>query len=80
MIYIFLVGQKMDIGNRVRLIIGNPFGIEGVIKSYVLMTRPINLVSDPTGLDTAKREKCFQCISDNGVEFSGFENQLELIK
>ncbi len=26
----------MDIGDRVKLIKGNPFGIEGVIKSYLL--------------------------------------------
>ena len=40
----------MDVGDRVKLIKGNPFGIEGVIKSYLLMIRPTDLTLGPAGL------------------------------
>ncbi len=69
----------MDVGDRVKKIKGNPFGIEGVIKSYVLMTRPIDVTVNPTGLEKAKEEGNFACIADNGTEFFGYEDELELL-
>ncbi len=67
----------MDIGDRVKLIKGNPFGIEGVIRSYLLMTRPTDLTLNPTGLE--KEETNFRCEADDGTEFFGFEDELELL-
>ncbi len=69
----------MDVGDRVKLIKGNPLGKEGVIKSYLLMTRPVNLTASPTGLSMGEHEKYFKCVPDNGREFYGFEDQLELL-
>lgn len=69
----------MDIGDKVKLVKGNPFGKVGKIKEVALMTRPVNLTSNPTGLDDAQLEKVFLCEADDGTEFSGWEDDLELL-
>ena len=69
----------MNTGDRVKLIKGDPFGIEGVIESFELLTRPIKVTELPADLDKVKYEKNFACVADDGTEFFGFEDELELL-
>ena len=68
----------MKVGDKVRLIKGNPLGKVGVIKSVLLMTRPVTITSNE--LKEAKPEECFGCEAEDGIQFSGFADELELVK
>jgi len=68
---------NMDIGDKVKLVKGNPFGKVGIIKSYVMMSKPVLL---GYGKDMGKLEKHFLAVAEDGTEFSGFEDQFELVK
>ncbi len=70
----------MKIGDKVKLIKGNPFGKVGIIKLAVPMARPVNLTNDPMGLENDKLEEYFSCEADDGTSFSGWEDDLELLK
>ena len=69
----------MDIGDRVKLVKGNPFGKIGIIKFVMPMTGPVNLTYDPKGLNNAPVVKHFEIEADDGTTFSAAEDQLELV-
>jgi hypothetical protein len=70
----------MDIGDKVKLIKGNPFGKIGVIKQVCLMKGPVNVTYDPTGLKDGQTVKHFEIEADDGTVFSGTEDDLELVE
>lgn len=70
----------MDVGDKVKLVKGNPFGKIGIIKTAQLMAGPVNVTKDPMGLKTAPKKKHFLCEADDGTEFYGTEDTLELIQ
>ena len=57
----------MDVGDRVKLVKGNPFGIEGLIESYVLMSRSVDVTVNLTELGNT--ERYFLCLADDRPEF-----------
>jgi hypothetical protein len=70
----------MDIGDKVKLVRGNPFGKVGIIKQVHLMKGPINLKYDPTGLKEGQAIKHFVIEADDGTIFFGTEDDLELVE
>ena len=70
----------MDIGDKVKLIKGNPFGKIGIIKQVQFMAGPVNVTVDPEGLKKAPHKKHFLCEADDGTEFYGTDDSLESIK
>lgn len=68
----------MKIGDKVKLIKGNPFGIIGVINQITLMSRPVAISSNER--ETAPVEEYFVCIAEDGTEFSGWADDLELLE
>ena len=69
----------MDIGDRVKLVKGNPFGKIGMIKRVQLMVGPVNVTEDPRGLENGSYVKHFEVEADDDTIFSGTEDDLELL-
>ena len=70
----------MDIGDKVKLVKGNPFGKIGILKRVQLMVGPVNVTQDPRGLKNGSYVKHFEVKADDGTIFSGTEDDLELIE
>lgn len=70
----------MDIGDKVKLVKGNPFGKIGIIKFMAPMVGPVNLTFNPTGLKDGQPMKHFVIKADDGTEFSAPESDLELVE
>ena len=70
----------MDIGDKVKLVKGSPFGKIGVIKQVLPMKGPVNLTYDPTGLEDEQFVKHFEIEADDGTVFYGTEDDLELVE
>ena len=70
----------MDVGDKVKLIKGNPFGKIGIIKDVQFIAGPADVTEDPEGLKKAPYKKHFLCKADDGTEFYGTEDSLELIE
>jgi len=70
----------MDIGDKVRLVKGNPFGKIGIIKLMLPMKGPVNLTYNPTGLKDTPWGKHFEIEADDGTMFSAAEDALELVE
>lgn len=68
----------MNVGNKVKLIKGNPFGKIGIIKSVTKMTRPT--IVEGIDLDKIPLEEYFEVEADDGTIFWGWEDDLELIE
>ena len=68
----------MEICDKVKLVKGNPFGKIGKIKHVVMMSRPVDLIVNPRGLD-GLLERCYSCEADDDTKFSGWEDDLELL-
>jgi hypothetical protein len=65
----------VKVGDRVKLIKGNPYGIVGTIRQVHLMTRPMEMA-----LENAKPEEWFKCEADDGTKFCGWQDDLELLE
>ena len=70
----------MDIGDKVKLVKGNPFGKVGKITFMFPFVGPIDLSNNPKGLDTAKPVMHFTVQAEDGTTFSAAEDQLELLE
>jgi len=70
----------VDIGDKVKLVKGNPFGKIGVIKQLSFVKGPVNLTYNPTGLKDAQAVKHFEIEADDGTIFYGTEDDLELVE
>jgi len=70
----------MDIGDRVKMVKGNPFGKIGRIMFKIPMTGPVDLTSKPRGLDEEKPVMHFEVEAEDGTSFSAAEDQLELLE
>ncbi len=70
----------MDIGDKVKLVKGNPFGKIGIIKHMLPMKGPVNVTYDPTGLEDAQTVKHFEIEANDGTIFPGTEDDLELVE
>ena len=70
----------MDIGDKVKLVKGNPFGKIGVIKQISLIKGPLNLTYNPMGLKDAQAVKHFEIEADDGSVFYSTEDDLELVE
>ena len=70
----------MDIGDRVKLVKGNPFGKIGIITFMMPMVGPVDLTYNPTGLKDGQSMKHFNIKADDGTEFSAAEDQLEVVE
>ncbi len=68
----------MDIGDKVKLVKGNPFGKVGTIIFKSPMSGPVNLTYNPTGLDDETPRMHFTVRAKDGTEFSASEDQLEI--
>ena len=68
----------MKIGDKVQLVKGNPSGKIGTITGISLITGPVNLDTNPGDID--KLENHFFITADDGSKFSGFQDQLKMIK
>ena len=68
----------MDIGDKVRVTKGNPFGKVGIITFVLPMRGPIHLaVGDD--IDKAPIMKHFEIQTDDGSTYPVAEDQLELV-
>lgn len=70
----------MNVGDKVKLVKGNPFGKVGKITSGMPMTGPVDLTSNPRGLDTEKPMMHFTIEAEDGTTFSAREDQLQLLE
>jgi hypothetical protein len=70
----------MDIGDKVKLVKGNPFWKVGIIKRVWLVKGPVNLTNEPRGLKDGELVKHFEVEADDGTIFSVTEDDFELIK
>ena len=70
----------MDIGDKVKMAKGNPFGKIGIIKFKLPMTGPVDVTNKPMGLDEEKPVMHFEVEAEDGTTFSAAEDQLELLK
>ena len=70
----------MDIGDKVKLVKGNPFGKIGIIKQVLYMKGPVNLTYNPRGLKDGRAVKHFEVEADDGTTFSATEDCLELVE
>ena len=71
--------EMLKIGDRVKLIKGNPFGKIGKIILITQMTRPTN-VSDGFDLSKVPLENFFTAKADDGTEFFGWEEDFEKLE
>ena len=70
----------MDIGDKVKMVKGNPFGKVGIIKFKLPMTGPVDVINKPKGLDEEKPVMHFEVEAEDGTTFSAAEDQLELLE
>lgn len=70
----------MDIGDKVKMVKGNPFGKVGIIKFKLPMTGPVNVTNKPKRLDEEKSVMHFEVKAEDGTIFSAAEDQLELLE
>lgn len=70
----------MNIGDKVKLVKGNPFGKVGVIKRTWPMKGPVNLTYEPRGLEDRQYVEHFEVEADDGTIFSGTRDDLELME
>ena len=70
----------MDIGDKVKMVKGNPFGKVGIIKFKLSMTGPVDVTNKPKGLDEEKPVMHFEVEAEDGTTFSAAEDQLELLE
>jgi len=68
----------VKLGDKVQLVKGNPLGKTGTITGASLISRPANLENNPSGI--GKVEHNFFVTADDGSKFSGFQDQLKMIK
>jgi hypothetical protein len=69
----------MKIGDKVKLVKGNPVGKVGRIACTFPVAGPVDLIDNPRGLDSAKPTMHFSIESDDGTEFSAADDQLESV-
>jgi len=70
----------MDIGDKVKMVKGNPFGKVGIIKFKLPITGPVDVTNKPKGLDEEKPVMHFEVEAEDGTTFSAAEDQLELLE
>ena len=70
----------MDIGDKVKMVKGNPFGKVGIIKFKLPMTGPVDVTNKPKGLDEEKPVMHFEVEAGDDTTFSVAEDQLELLE
>ena len=70
----------MDIGDKVKMVKGNPFGKTGIITFKLPMTGPVDVTNKPKGLDEEKPVMHFEVEAEDGTTFSAAEDQLELLE
>ena len=70
----------MDIGDKVKMVKGNPFGKVGIIKFKFPMTGPVDVTNKPKGLDEEMPVMYFEVEAEDGTTFSAAEDQLELLE
>jgi ribosomal protein L24 len=68
----------MKVGDKVKLIKGNPFGKVGIIKQIIPMKKPVTITSNE--LKKAPLEENYGCEAEDGTIFSGWEDDLELLE
>ena len=68
----------LKVGDKVKLIKGNPFGKIGIIKLVNKMTRPTNV--EGISLDKIPFEDNFLAEADDGTTFSGWEEDFEKLE
>ena len=68
----------LKVGDKVKLIKGNPFGKIGRIKIVAKMTRP-QLV-EGLDIDKIQVEEYFEAEADDGTKFSGWEEDFEKLE
>jgi len=71
-------GVNMDIGDKVKMVKGNPFGKIGIIKFKFPLTGPVNLTGEPRGLNNKQPVMHFEVEAEDGTKFPAAEDQLEL--
>lgn len=70
----------MDIGDKVKMVKGNPFGKVGIIKFKLPMTGPVDVTNKPKGLDEEKPVIHFVVEAEDGTTFSVAEDQVESLE
>ncbi len=70
----------MDIGDKVKMVKGNPFGKVGIIKFKLPMTGPVDVTNKPKGLDEEMPFMHFEVEAEDVTTFSAAEDQLELLE
>ena len=70
----------MDIGDKVKMVKGNPFGKVSIIKFKFPMAGPVDVTNKPKGLDEEKPVMHFEVEAEDGTTFSAAEDQLELLE
>lgn len=70
----------MDIGDKVKMVKGNPFGKIGIIKFKLPMTGPVDVTNKPKALDEENPVMHFEVEAEDGTTFSAAEDQLELLE
>ena len=70
----------MDIGDKVKMVRGNPFGKVGIIKFKLPMAGPVDVTNKPKGLDEEMPVTYFEVEAEGGTTFSAAEDQLELLE
>ena len=70
----------MDIGDKVKMVKGNPFGKVGIIEFKLPMIGPVDVTNKPKGLDEEMPVMHFEVEAEDGTTFSATEDQLELLE
>ena len=68
----------MKVGDKVKLITGEPFGIVGIIKRTWYTTKPVTIRKHE--LIKVEYIEYFECETEDGTIFSGTKEDLEIIK
>ena len=71
--------NNMDIGDKVKMVKGNPFGKIGIIKFKFPMTRPVDVTNKPKGLGEEKPIMHFEVKAEDGTTWMAAEDQLRLL-
>ena len=71
--------NNMDIGDKVKMVKGNPFGEIGIIKFKFPMTGPVDVTNKPKGLDEEKPIMHFSVEAEDGTTWMAAEDQLRLL-
>ena len=69
----------MDIGDKVKMVKGNPFGEIGIIKFKFPMTGPVDVTNKPKGLGEEKTIMHFEVEAEDGTTWMAAEDQLRLL-